>query len=72
MKDFIGYSNNMVAWKSEGDRKNGMYNIVLRGEKPFCALIGFKMVFPIVGYIGYDYYGFVKADSNNIAVVSPP
>lgn len=70
MQDFIQHSNQIVAWKYEGDRKPGMYNIVLRGEKQFCALVGFELNIPVLKYSGFDYYGFAQSDENNVAVIS--
>jgi len=72
MRDFIKDSNQMVVWYYQGpeDRKPGMYNIVLRGSKPFCALVGFKLNIPVLGYSGFDYYGFVRSDNHGVAVVS--
>lgn len=72
MRDFISNSNQMVVWHYRGleGRKPGMRNIVLRGSKPFCALVGFKLDIPILGYSGFDYYGFVRSDDQGIAVIS--
>jgi hypothetical protein len=70
LRDFTHHSNQMVVWRYEGDRRPGMYNIVLRGEKQFCTLIGFKLNIPIFKYSGFDYYGFAKSNENNVAVIS--
>ena len=70
MRSFIACSNQVVKWKYSGDRKPGMYNIVLHGKLPFCALIGFKLSIPILKYSGFDYYGFVKSGDDNVAVIS--
>lgn len=70
MRNFVQCSNQMVEWKYSGNRKPGMYNIVLRGKSPFCALIGFKLNIPILKYSGFDYYGFVKSGEDNVAVIS--
>ncbi len=72
MRDFVQSSNQLVTWNYQGldDRKPGMRNIVLCGPKPFCALVGFRLDIPIVGYSGFDYYGFVRSDSRGVAVVS--
>ena len=70
MRSFIECSNQLVEWEYSGDRKPGMYNIVMRGNAPFCALIGFRLNIPILKYSGFDYYGFVKSGENNVAVIS--
>lgn len=70
MRDFIRNTNQLVAWSYKGDRERGMYNIVLRGQKPFCALVGFRLEISILGYVGYDYYGFVCSNKNGVAVIS--
>jgi len=70
MRDFVNNSNQEVTWNYGGDDKPGMYNIVLRGEKPFCALVGFTLKIPFLGYEGFDYYGFVQSDQNGVAVIS--
>lgn len=72
MRDFIKHSNQMVVWHyyGLGGRKPGMRNIVLRAQKPFCALVGFKLDIPALGYTGFDYYGFVRSDANGVAVIS--
>lgn len=70
MQSFVQCSNQTVEWKYIGDRKPGMYNIVLRGKTPFCALVGFKLHIPVLNYSGFDHYGFVKSDENNVAVIS--
>ncbi len=76
MRDFIGDSNQMVVWHYRGleGPKSGMRNIVLHGEKPFCALVGFKLDIPVLGYSYFDYYGLVRSDDHGIAVIStyPP
>lgn len=70
MRDFIQSSNQMVAWKYLGDRRSWMYNIVLRGKTPFCALVGFRLNILIFKYSGFDHYGFIKSNENNVAVIS--
>ncbi len=72
MRDFIGNSNQMVVWRYEGleGREPGMHNVVLRGQTPFCALVGFKLDIPILGHTGFDYYGFVQSDEHGVAVIS--
>ena len=72
MRDFISNSNQMVVWHYRGaeDRKSDIRNIVLRGSKPFCVLVGFKLDIPILGYSGFDYYGFVRSDDQGVAVIS--
>ncbi|OGH91785.1 MAG: hypothetical protein A2534_04645 [Candidatus Magasanikbacteria bacterium RIFOXYD2_FULL_39_9] len=69
---FTKNSDQMISWYHIGDgfRKKGMYNIVLRGQKPFTALVGFKLDIPVLGYSGYDYYGVVHSDSSGVAVIS--
>lgn len=72
MRDFIKNSNQMVVWHYPGLKGNkpGMRNIVLRGSKPFCALVGFRFNIPVLGYSGFDYYGFVSSDGRGVAVIS--
>lgn len=72
MQGFLEHSNQMVTWVYPGGAKSvaapGMYNVVLRGQKPFCALVGFTL--KIGGYQGFDYYGCVQSDDYGVAVVS--
>ena len=70
MRNFIKNSNHIVVWRYTGNKKPGMHNIVLRGKTPFCALIGFELGIPMLKYSGFDYFGFVKSDKNNVAVIS--
>jgi len=60
MLNFTRTSNQMVMWSPtrEMRRKRGMRNITLEGRKPFCALVGFRIPLPFIGY-GFKYYGFV-------------
>lgn len=72
MADFIKDSDQLVRWRYFGAkqeyRKPGMRNVVLRGSRPFKALIGFKL--GIFGKWGYDYYGMVRSDEQGVAVIS--
>lgn len=61
MQRFIQCSNQMIPWRYSGDRKPGMYNIVLRGKTPFCVLVGFQLRIPLLEYSGFDYYGFAQS-----------
>lgn len=70
MRDFIQRSNQFVEWKYDGDRTPGMYNIVLQGQRGFSMLVGFELAIPILGYKGFDYYGFVRSDSSGRVVIS--
>lgn len=70
MRDFVNHSNQLVTWNYAGDRKPGMYKIVLSGQKPFGALVGFRLEIPAIGFSGYDYYGFVRSDMGGLAVIS--
>lgn len=71
MCKFVQSSNQTVSWKYERKSRNpGMYNIVLRGKRPFCALVGFRLDIPLLRYSGYDYYGFVRSNKNDVAVIS--
>lgn len=69
MRHFTERSPMMVCWYYSGNRKPGMYNIVLRAEKPFKVLVGFILEIPILAYKGYDYYGFVESDLGGNAVI---
>lgn len=70
MRDFVEGSNQMVIWDYSGNRNPGMHNIVLRGSKPFCALVGFKLQIPLFKWSGYDYYGFVRSNEDGVAVIA--
>lgn len=72
MRMFIKTSNQMVEWYHPGDkaRKPGMYNIVLRGQRPFSVLIGFNLKIAFLHHSGFDYYGFAQADEKNVIVIS--
>jgi len=73
MQSFALRSNQMVIWHYQGvtsGHKPGMRNIVLRGSKPFSALVGFTLHIPILKYSGFDYYGSVHSDEHGIAVIS--
>jgi hypothetical protein len=73
MDEFIQDSNQMVVYRYPGltnGEKPGMRNIVLRGQKPFSALIGFNLNIPFINYSGFDYYGKVKSGEYFIAVIS--
>lgn len=70
MRDFAGQSHQLVVWSYDGNRKPGMYNLVLRGTMPFVALIGFKLNIPILKYTGFDHYGVMRSDDKYIAVFS--
>lgn len=70
MQEFIRDSNQIITFEYEWNKKSWMYNIVLRWEKPFSALIGFKLEIPILWYSWFDYYGFIKSDKNNTAILS--
>lgn len=47
-----------------------MYNIVLRGQAPFRALIGFQLAIPLLRYSGIDPFGFVRSDDMHRAVIA--
>ncbi|MBP6859150.1 MAG: hypothetical protein KBC69_00800 [Candidatus Magasanikbacteria bacterium] len=71
MQDFVKRSDHLIVWRYEGSKEKGrMANIVLRSSKPFCALVGFKLSIPLVGYSGFDYYGRVWSDDRGVAVIS--
>lgn len=74
MRDFIKYSNQKVVWVYSGLKgkggKRGMRNIVLRGSKPFCVLVGFKLDIKAIRFSGFDYYGFVRSNEEGVAVIS--
>lgn len=48
-------------------RKPGMYNIVLRGQKPFQSLIGLKL--SLLGFSIFCPFGFVQSDKKNRVVI---
>lgn len=68
---FTSGSNLVVTWDYPGgdNAQAGMRNIVLRGEKPFRALVGFRLNLPL-GYTGYDVFGYVESDAAGVAVFS--
>lgn len=75
MEGFVANSQQMTfllykGTKAEQNKKPGMRNIVLRGSKPFCALVGFQLEIPLLKYSGFDYYGFVQSDEHGVAVIS--
>ncbi|MFA6272164.1 MAG: hypothetical protein WC693_03575 [Patescibacteria group bacterium] len=70
VKNFVQHSNQAIVWKYSGDRKPGMYNIVLRGSVPFCTLVSFDLNIPIIRYSGFDCYAFVESSENHTAIVS--
>ncbi len=70
MANFARNSNQLLIWKSWGSKKPGMHNIILRGNRPFCALVGFQLNVPMFGMSGFDYYGFVKSNDQGVAVIS--
>ena len=74
MKQFVENSNMLVSWKYQhldlGSQKPGMRNIVLRGQKPFSVLVGFRLDIPVLGHSGFDYYGFVSSNQDGVAVFS--
>lgn len=62
-------SHSLIIWNFAGDRKPGMYNIVLHGQAPFCALVGFQLTIPLLRYSGFDPFGFVRSDDTHRAVI---
>ncbi len=72
MQKFVQNSNQLIEWKYQGSNngEKGMRNIVLRGNKPFSVLVGFKLGIPLLKYSGFDYYGYVRSNDNNIAIFS--
>ncbi|MFA6525175.1 MAG: hypothetical protein WCT33_02775 [Patescibacteria group bacterium] len=70
MKNFVQNSNQIVVWKYTGDRKPGMYNIVLHGKTSFCALVGIDFNIPLIKYSGFDHYAFLRSGENHTAVIS--
>lgn len=70
MRDFTRNTNQLVTWRHNGYRQPGMYNIVLRGKKPFCVLIGFQLVITELGHVGYDHYGFLCSGNDSVVAFS--
>lgn len=72
MNEFIMNSNQVVTWHYAGSvgKKGQMGNIVLRGKRKFCALVGFRLDIPIIKYSGYDHFNVVQSDENGVAVIS--
>ncbi|PIR74345.1 MAG: hypothetical protein COU35_02750 [Candidatus Magasanikbacteria bacterium CG10_big_fil_rev_8_21_14_0_10_47_10] len=68
MAEFLRSSALMVHYRHDGEVR-GMQNIVLRGNEPFCVLVGFKMVLPVLGNVGFDYFGFVRSNDDGVAVI---
>jgi hypothetical protein len=58
----------IVEWKYSGDRKPGMYNIVIHTGSPLGVLLGFDLKF--LKYVGFDYYGFVESKHTGRVVIS--
>ncbi len=56
---FIQDSSQSLEWQYAGDRKPGMYTVVLRGDRPFRALVGFDLE-TIFYKKGYDIFGYIR------------
>lgn len=58
--DSKGYIQQLVyIWP--GGRKPEMRNIVLEGGQPFKVLVGFKLIIPLIPFMGTDWFGFLEA-----------
>lgn len=68
MRQFVRHSHQSLAWEYPGAASGAMRNVALRGQQPFAVLIGFHLNISWLGYRGFDYYGYVESDKNNIAV----
>lgn len=69
---FAMNSSHFTVWQYSGDKSNrpGMRNVVLRGQKPFTALVGFRLHIPLLGYTGIDIFGCVFSDEHGVATFS--
>lgn len=76
MRQFIENTDHLVTYKWPGcfdidiDRSPGMGNIVIRANQPFVALVGFRLSIPLIGYTGFDHFGFVASDQCGMAIFS--
>ena len=70
MNKFIRNSKNLIVWNYGGNTSPGLglRKIALRGQKEFSILVGFELGIPLLDYSGFDYYGYVKSDRNNMVV----
>ncbi|MDD2892207.1 MAG: hypothetical protein PHQ95_04530 [Candidatus Gracilibacteria bacterium] len=70
LREFINKSTQVVQWDYIGtpNSKSGMQNIILSASAPFSVLIGFEL--KILGYTGYDPYGFISSDEHNQIIIS--
>lgn len=73
MADFMAGADNLVTYRYAGPSVTGgagMRNVVLRGRKPFSALVGFRFTVPLAGDLGSDFYGIVRSNEHGVAVIS--
>ncbi|MFA7286172.1 MAG: hypothetical protein WC052_00720 [Patescibacteria group bacterium] len=73
MQQFIAVSNCVVTWEWRADEpvfEPAMWKVMICHPdcRQFGALIGFKL--NILGYTGFDYYGYVQSDEQGRAVFS--
>ncbi|MDP2103948.1 MAG: hypothetical protein Q8K26_03440 [Candidatus Gracilibacteria bacterium] len=70
--EFLNSSPQIIEWEYKGGEtvNPGMYNMILSGSSQFTVLIGFDLEIPIIGYIGYDPYGFVSSNQNHQVIIS--
>ena len=68
-KNFSEKSELMMHWTITPE-ESGMRNIVLHSHEPFSILVGFRLSIPLVGFEGFDYYGYVTSNEKNQAIIS--
>lgn len=61
MQQFMKGATGVLVREHHGSNTPGMAQIVLTWDHPFKVLIGFDLVLPIVGSVGFDYYGFAES-----------
>ncbi|MFA7314713.1 MAG: hypothetical protein WC025_02150 [Candidatus Magasanikbacteria bacterium] len=68
---FIENSKQIMSWYHPcGEtREPNMYNIVIKGREPFVVLIRVQSCIPLLSYLGFDKYIFIKSDSDSITVL---
>lgn len=61
MQQFMKEASGVLVREHHGSTTPGMAQIVLTWNRPFKTLIGFDLVLPVVGNVGFDYYGFAES-----------
>ena len=66
---FIQDAPGLIEWQYDGMRKSGIYNVVLRSDRPFKALVGFDLE-TLFYTSGYDVFWYVKTEDSYSVVIS--